>query len=147
MNETNWDLELKNISREFDGLPAAPVISLDNARKAAEKHARELRAARNAAIGTWARAALVAAVAVALYYWPYARECGVGLFAFMGAGASVAAGALWVMALSWKWRLARANAAGMLLVIASLAILASQVLPRVGYAKVDPAHPKVWLCK
>ena len=145
MNETNWDLELKSISREFDGLPGAPVSSLDNARRAAEKHARQVRATRNAAIGTWVRAGLVAAVAGSLYYWPYARECGAGLFAFMGAGLVITAGALWVMALAWKWRLGRASAAGMVLVIASLAILASQVLPRVGYAKVD--QPKVWLCK
>ena len=29
----------------------------------------------------------------------------------------------------------------------ALALLASEILPRVGYAKVDVAQPPVWLCR
>lgn len=144
---TNWDKELQFISREFDGLPAQPVGTLEPARKAAAEHAKQQRAIRNAMLGVWARALLLTALAVGMFFWPYAKACGVGLFGFMGAAVLIGGTAVWVVTLSWSQRLPRAHALGFLLIIASLVLLAGEVLPRVGYARTDAANPPSWLCR
>jgi hypothetical protein len=146
-NPTNWDRELQFISREFDGLPAEPVSKLDSARKAAEKHAKQQRVVRNAMFGVWARALLLTALAAGMFFWPYSKSCGVGLFGFMGAAVLIGAAAVWVVTLSWGQRLPRAHALGFVLIIASLALITGEVLPRVGYAKTDAANPPRWLCQ
>lgn len=145
MTATNWDQELKRIEREFHGMSPDPVIKLDSARAAAEKHALERRRSRNTAIAVWARLALVVALAAAINFWPYARACGAGLYAYMGAAGIVGAGAIWVAASSWSARLARAHMLSMVMLIASLALLALEVAPRVGYARVEGPAPG-WRC-
>lgn len=147
MSQTDWDRELKRIEREFEGGSADPVIRLDNSRKAAGRHAKDQRKARTVALAVWVRLILVVALAAGMYFWPYARACGVGLFGYMGAATLVGAGSLWVSASSWQARLVRAHAASMLMLIVALALLASQILPRIGYAKVNAAHPQVWMCR
>lgn len=145
MTATNWDQELKRIEREFHGMSPDPVIRLDSARAAAEKHAQERRRNRRAAIAVWARLALVVALAAAINAWPYPRACGAGLFAYMGAAGIAGTGAIWVAASSWTARLAGAHMLSMVVLIASLALLALEVAPRVGYAKVDGPAP-AWRC-
>lgn len=146
MSQTDWDRELKRIEREFEGGSADPIIRLDNSRKAAGRQVKDQRKAGNGALAVWVRLFLVVALAVGMYFWPYARACGVGLFGYMGAASLVGAGSLWVSASSWQARLVRAHAVAMLMLIIALALLASQILPRVGYAKVDPAQAPEWLC-
>lgn len=145
MTATNWDSELKRIEREFHGMSPDPVIKLDNARAAAEKHAQERRRSRNAAIAVWARLALVVALVAAINVWPYPRACGAGLFAYLGAAGIVGTGAIWAAASSWSARLARAHMLSMVLLIASLALIALEVAPRVGYARVEGPAP-AWRC-
>lgn len=147
MSQTDWDRELKRIEREFEGGSADPIIRLDSARKAADRHAKDQKKVRSGALAVWVRLVLVVALAVGMYFWPYARACGVGLFGYMGAATLMGAGALWVSASSWQARLVRAHAASMLMLIVALALLASQILPRVGYAKVDAAQPPAWMCR
>ena len=147
MSQTDWDRELKRIEREFEGGSADPIIRLDHSRKVAERHAKDQKKVRIGALAVWVRLVLVVALAVGMYFWPYARACGVGLFGYMGAATIVGAGSLWVSASSWQARLVRAHAVSMLMLIVALALLASEILPRVGYAKVDVAQPPVWLCR
>jgi hypothetical protein len=144
---TDWNRELKFISQEFDGHTSPSVATLDKARKAAKQHARAQRTVRNTIMGVWARTLLVTALAGGLYFWPYSRACGVGLFGFMGAALLIGAGAVWIVTLSWNQRLARAHAAGLLLVLTSLVLLGTEILPRVGYARTDPVHPPRWVCQ
>ena len=146
MSQTDWDRELKRIEREFESGSPDPIIRLDNTRKAGGRHAREQRKTSVGAMAVWVRVALVVALAVGMYFWPYPRACGAGLFAYMGAATLVGTGALWAAASSWQARLARAHAASMLMFIVALALLATQILPRVGYAAVDPASPPSWMC-
>jgi hypothetical protein len=146
VSHTDWDRELKRIEREFEGGSADPIIRLDNSRKTAGRHARDQRKARAGALVVWVRVALVVALAVGIYFWPYARACGFGLYSYMGAATLLGTGSLWAATSSWQARLARAHAASMLMFILALALLATQVLPRVGYAKVDPASPPTWKC-
>jgi hypothetical protein len=142
----NWDIELKSIEREFSGLPSLPSAGAQNARRAAERSAQQQRDAGRAALGAWARLLLVVGLAGGLYAWPYARECGVGLYSYMGAQSLVLAGALWVVAWTWRWRMVRTHALALMMALVGLLLIGSQALPRVGYAKVDPANPPRWSC-
>ena len=140
MSQLDWDRELKRIEREFDGGSPDPVIRLENTRKTSHRHGR------GRAWAVWLRLFLVAGLAVGMYFWPYPRTCGVGLFSFMGAATLVGAGSLWVAASSWQARLVKPHAVSMLMLVVALGLLASQIMPRVGYAKVDAARPPSWLC-
>lgn len=148
MSPTDWDRELKRIEREFDSGSPDPIIRLENSRKpAADRHPRNQRNGGPSSLAAWVRVALVVALAVGIYFWPYARACGVGLFSYMGASALLVTGSLWAATSSWQARVARAHAASMLMLIVALAVLATQVLPRIGYAKVDASNPPMWNCR
>jgi hypothetical protein len=146
MSDINWDVELRKLERQLDGLPPEPSSSQQNTRRAAERRTRQREDSQSAVIGASARVSLVAALAAALAFWPYARECGAGLFLYLGAQAVVAAGALWVVAFTWRTRMAKTHALALVMVVCGLALVAAQVLPRVGYANVDPSHPPRWRC-
>lgn len=146
MSGVNWKVELAKIEREYDGLPPEPSAGALNAKRASERQAQLRQDAQTAAIGAWARLILVAALAVALVFWPYARDCGAGLFVYVGAEALIVAGALWVVAWTWRWRIAKTHGLALMLVLYALALIGAQVAPRVGYAKVDAAHPQQWSC-
>jgi hypothetical protein len=146
MSSINWNAELAKLEREFDGLPPRPrptptpteIRKRRVVQKQADKHASDL--------AVWARLVLVAALAGALGFWPYASECGAGLYTFIGASAMVFAGGSWVATWTWRNRLARTHVLALVLTLAGMAIVAHQVLPRVGYARVDPSNPPQWSC-
>ena len=146
MSDMDWGAEVRKLEREFVGLPPEPTAGALKARQNAERRAQEHRDAVKARIGATARLVLVASLAGALYFWPYARECGSGLFAYMAAEALIGSGALWVVAFTWRHRLARAHAVAFLMLLGALALLAAEVLPRVGYARADPTHLRQWWC-
>jgi hypothetical protein len=146
MSGIDWNTELKKLERDFVGLPPAPSAGSVKAKKDADRRAQERLEAAQAKIGAIFRMTLVAALAGSLYFWPYARTCGFGLYAYMAAEALIAAGALWVVTFTWRHRLARAHGVAFVLFIGALVLLAIEVLPRVGYAAVDPAHPARWAC-
>jgi hypothetical protein len=142
----DWNAELRRIEREFDGLPPEPSPAQVKAQRAAERRAEERRRERAAKRGVFVRAALVAALAAAIGFWPYHRDCGVGLFAYMGAEGMVVAGGLWLMVCTWRQRMARTHAVGLIMMLWGLMLVAHQALPRVGYATSDPAKPSRWVC-
>lgn len=146
MSGVNWKVELAKIEREYDGLPPEPSPGALNAKRASERLAQLRQDAQTAAIGAWARLLLVAALAGALVFWPYARECGAGLFVYMGAEALIVAGALWVVTWTWRWRMAKTHGLALMMVLYALALIGAQVAPRVGYAKVNATHPQQWWC-
>jgi hypothetical protein len=147
VSQTNWDRELKRIEREFDSGAGDPFIRLEPSRKPAERQVSGPRRTSPSALAVWGRLLLVIALAIGMYYWPYARVCGFGLYAYMGAAILIGAGALWAATSSWQARMARAHGASMLLFILALALVAAQVLPRVGYANVDSSQPPAWSCR
>lgn len=146
MSETNWNVELRKIEREFSGLPKEPSQAEINARRASERLAKQRQDAVNATIGASARLSLVAVLATAVSFWPYARECGFGLFAFLASEGLILAGAFWVFTYTWRFHLAKLHGLALAMVLGALALISLQVLPRVGYAKVDTAHPQQWTC-
>jgi len=142
MQKINWEIELAKLEREFDGRPPNPTRPSLAVQPAPRPGVSE----RAAALAVWVRVVLVAALAGALAVWPYARSCGPGLFAFLGACAMIVLGGVWVSVCTWRSRMAFAHTLGFGLVLAGLVAVGLQVLPRIGYAKVDPGHPLQWVC-
>lgn len=146
MTHVDWNEELKKIEREYDGLPPEPSPAELRALRAEEHREQRLRGERAARRGVLARLLLVGALAAALFAWPYGRQCGPGLYAYLAAGAMVAVGGLWVVFGTWRHRMAKTHGAALLLVLWGLTFLAAQVLPRTGYARTDTGLPKAWRC-
>jgi len=144
MSEVDWNAELRKIEREFDGLPPEPSPAQLKAKRAAERREEERRRDRAAKLGVQARVALVTVLAAAIVFWPYRRECGVGLYTYMGAEGMVIAGGLWLMVCTWRQRMAKTHGVALVMILWGLMLVAHQVLPRVGYAK--SAKPSYWVC-
>ena len=147
MSDVNWNVELRKLEREFGGLPPEPTAAEQNARRAAERRARELQDAINARIGAAVRSVLVAALGAALYFWPYDRACGLGLSAYLAAAVVFTVGALWVFAYSWRHRLAKTHGAALLMLLAGIALVAAQALPRLPAPWIDAAYRHEWSCR
>src|SRR4051812_9938326 len=104
MADIDWNVELRKIEREYDGLPTEPAADQVRLKRAAEKRARDQQEATNAMIGGSIRLVLVALLAAAATFWPYPNRCGGGLFIYLWVDAVLFAGAIWVVAYTWRWR-------------------------------------------
>jgi cation transport ATPase len=144
--ENDWKSQLKKIEREFDGLPPEPSPAFKKMQTESERRAQEKSQQRSALIGATARLVLVLGLGVALAMWPYENACGSGLFGYVGVEAVMLIGGLWVAVSTWKSRLAKTHIVSLLIVLAALTLIAAEVLPRAGYAQVDPKHPPTWWC-
>lgn len=147
MGEINWLTELRKIEREFDGLPPEPTPTELRIRRAAEQRAEKLRRERATLLGVLARFLPVVGLAGAIVLWPYHRGCGTGLFVYLGAEGVIVVGGLWLVACTWRARLAKTHGVALILVLWGLMLIGHQILPRVGYAKTDAAHPAQWWCE
>jgi hypothetical protein len=146
MSEIDWNAELRKVERQFDGLPPEKTPEERRAQRATDQLAQERRDQDAAAVGAWARLVLVALLVGTIQLWPYARECGAGLFVFVGAEAVIVAGGLWVAVYTWRGSLAKTHVLALTMALWGAALVSVEVLPRVGYAKVDPTHPPGWSC-
>lgn len=146
MAQDDWSTQLKKIEREFEGLPPEPSPAYKKMQSEEERRAQERVERRAAVIGSSARLVLVFALGVALAIWPYERACGSGLAGYLGVEAVIVVGGLWVAFTTWRARLARMHILSLLIVLAGLVLLAVDVLPRVGYATVDPKNPPHFSC-
>ena len=146
MGDINWLTELRKIEREFDGLPPEPTPTELRARRTAEQRADRLRKERATLFGVLGRLILVMALAGAIVLWPYHRECGTGLFVYLGADGVIIIGGLWLVACTWRARMAKTHGAALILVLWGLMLIGQQILPRVGYAKTNAAQPPQWWC-
>ena len=146
MADDDWSTKLKKIEREFQGLPPEPSLAFKKMQSEEERRAQERAKQRVAAIGAGARLILVFALFGALAVWPYENSCGFGLFGYLGAEAAIVAGGLWVAFTTWRARLPKMHAFSLLVILVGLGLIAVEVLPRTGYASVDPKHPPVFWC-
>jgi cation transport ATPase len=146
MSENDWTTQLKKIEREFDGLPPEPSPGAIRAQSEAERRAQQSAQERSAALGASARLFLVLALGGAIFLWPYARDCGSGLFTFIAVEAVLVVGGLWVAIYAWRHRMPKTHMLSLLLALGGLVLIAGEVLPRNGYAAVDPRNPPQWWC-
>lgn len=146
MAQDDWSTQLKKIEREFDGLPPEPSPAYRKLQSEEGRRAQERSQQRTAAISAGARLVLVFALGVALAFWPYERACGSGLFGFLGVEAMIVVGGVWVAFTTWRYRLPRMHTLSLLIILAGLTLISAEILPRIGYASVDPKHPATFSC-
>ena len=142
MSEVDWNRKLREIEREYDGLPPEPSPSAQRTKKMAEQEARDRVSRRWVLV----RTVLVLALSVAIVFWPYESACGLELGGYLAAISTVALGGVWIATLSWRHRMPLTHTLSMVVVIWGLAILARETLPRVGYARPDAARA-AWRCR
>jgi len=141
-----WTTLLRRLEREFDGLPPRPSREDVRARLATERRTQERRDQRLTVLGAWVRVVLIAVLAAAIYFWPYPRACGLGLFAYLGVEGLIVAGGLWVFVWTWRARTGFAHAMASAIILWGCVLIGAQVLPRVGYAKVENPRAVQWSC-
>ena len=146
MGEIDWDTELRKIEREYSGLPPEPSPSQQKAKREMERAAAERRAQRRGQLGVYVRLVPVLTLSGALLFWPYPTRCGTHLYAFLGAIGATALAGLWLVALTWKWRMPLTHALAMAIVAWGALVAGREVLPRVGYARADAARPAGFSC-
>lgn len=144
--ENDWSTKLKNIEREWEGLPPEPSPAFKKLQSEEERRAQERAKQRVAMMGAGARLILVFALFGALAIWPYANDCGWGLFGYLGAEAVIIAGGLWVAFTTWRARLPKMHTLSLVIILVGLGLIAAEVLPRVGYASADPKNPPQFWC-
>jgi hypothetical protein len=146
VSEIDWDAELRKIDREYSGLPPEPSAASVKAKRELERRQQEEREQRVGRIGVYARMILVLALCVSIVFWPYSSRCGQQLYGFLGAVGAVICGGFWISALTWRWRMPKTHILSALVILWGITIAASEVLPRVGYAKADSERPVGWSC-
>ncbi len=142
MPQDDWSTQLKKIEREFEGLPPEPSPAYKKLQSEEQKRVKQ----RAAMIGGGARLVLVGALGVALAFWPYENACGSGLFGYLAVEIVIIIGGLWVAVSTWRAQLPRMHILSLLIALAGLVLVAVEILPRVGYAAVDPKHPPQFSC-
>jgi VIT1/CCC1 family predicted Fe2+/Mn2+ transporter len=90
----------------------------------------------------WSCVGLGVLLGAALPQWPYVKACGWWLGLYMAAVGIVVVAGLWGAHASWRSRLGFAHVIAVATIIWGLALMAQEVLPRVGYAKERLA----WRC-
>ena len=144
---SDWDAELKKIDKQLESMSDSALIPAPP--KNAAPAARNEVAAERATTRTWGaflRLALATALGVGILFWPYPTRCGFGLAGYLAAVAAVFAGGVWSSVWTWRHRTARAHVLSLLLILWGMVLGATELLPRLGYAKPDPARPSGWTC-
>lgn len=149
----DWDKEMAEIDKLMaadrppapsPGAPASPPATRQAAAAPAPRAvpATGTVARRRDTVGVWSMALLGALGAVALWYWPYTKSCGPMLYGYLIGVAAITGAGLVTMRSSWTHRRGVAHLVGLLTLLAGLAFLAAEVLPRTGYA----AESRTWTC-
>ena len=149
---TDWDKELRKIDQQLESLSDDALLPEQKGKggkpsKAAPPASAPAPAARKTStLGVMARLVLAIALGVAIMFWPYSTKCGMGLFGYLAASVVVIVAGGWSAIWTWRHRSASGHILSLLLILWGALLAAQQVLPRIGYAKPDPAHPAVWMC-
>jgi hypothetical protein len=152
----DWDKELADIDKiiaktppaqlaagsSSGATPDAPAPRAAAPRPAAAGTAVAAPVGRRAALSTWFRVLLGAALAVGMTQWPYFHACGTALFVYVGSIGVVGLAGLWGAVSSWRRRMGLAHTVSLLVLLAGGFLAASEILPRIGYAK----RAATWFC-
>lgn len=147
MTGIDWNVELRKIEREYDGLPPVPSNGELRARRAAEQRDQDRRHQTTALIGAWLRLILVVALAAALPWWPYPHRCGLELGAYASSIVLVPCASMWLAGCTWQRRLARTHVLSIALLVYGLGFAALRYVPRLGHADPTLVAPVAWRCE
>lgn len=164
MADRDWEKELAEIDRRIASTPDEALAPTAPAARAPGKTAvpapgRPAPAASTAApvpahrrdwkatVGLLFRILLVGVVLAAAVVWPYETRCGGWLAAYLATIGVAALGGIWSAVAAWRHRAAFVHLLSLGVVVTAAVLAAMEVLPRVGYAMPDPAHPAMWVCR
>ena len=142
----DFDAEMKKIDRKLESMSDEALLPTPRKATPAAQAAVAEQRRTTSTFGVMARLLLVTLLGGAMLFWPYDARCGLGLAAYLGATAVVALGGVWSAVWSWRHRAARAHVLSLLILLWGIVLAATEVLPRVGYARPTAAHPPVWSC-
>ncbi len=138
----DWDKELAEVDKLIAGLDASqegahPAAPARQGPGAAEKLAHDrARESRQMTAKTWVLFSLALALGSALtWFWPYGRDCGTALYAYLSSTAMFGFVSLWSVVQSWRTRSVVVHSLSIALLLWTSFLGAREVLPRVGYAK------------
>lgn len=135
MSEGNWDKELAKIDKQLESVSDAQLFPDKRGASPAQK--AEV-AAERATTSSWPaiiRLVLSVALGVGILFWPYGNRCGLGLGGYLFGVTAVAVSGVWSAVWTWRHRTGRAHALSILLIVWGLVLGATEILPRIGYAK------------
>jgi hypothetical protein len=138
----DWDKELAKIDKQLESVSDAQLFP---EKKGAPPAQKAQVAADRATTKSWPaiiRLGLSVALGVGILFWPYANRCGFGLAGYLIAVTAVAGSGVWSALWTWRHRAGRAHALSILLLVWGLVLGATEVLPRIGYAK----QSLTWSC-
>ena len=134
MSDIDWNLELAKIEREYDGLPPERSRTQLRLQKIQEIAAKDRLYEQLSLIGLWTRLILVAVLAFSLFLWPYGRNCGFPLVAFLLSNTTVIVGGVLLAVRGWRDRLVPVFLGSGLCVVVAWTVIALHTLPRLGYS-------------
>lgn len=138
----NWDKELADIDRvigrQGGEAPASRAVTPGPSQPPSP---RSPARAGSVAL-TWFWVLLAVGLAVALPLWPYQRTCGLKAIFFLGATGLTALVGVLAAASSWANRRGFAHLLSLVAIAWAGVMAASEVLPRVGYAR----EVRTWTC-
>ena len=146
MTGIDWNVQLKKIERQFDGIPTPPTPSQLRLQREQERRAQQRQKKREETWGAATRVVLVLSLGALINAWPYDRACGAGLAGYMTASGLIIAGGIWAAASTWAHRTPKLHALALLGIAWGIILIGSQVLPRVGYTKIDRRNVPAWKC-
>jgi hypothetical protein len=138
----DWDKELAKIDKQLESVSDAQLFP---EKKDASPAQKAQVVGDRAAAASWPailRLSLSVALGIGILFWPYANRCGIGLAGYLIAVIAVAASGIWSAVWTWRHRAARAHILSGLLIGWGLILGATEVLPRIGYAK----QALMWSC-
>jgi hypothetical protein len=145
VSDINWNVELRKIEREFNGLPPERSRTQIRLQRIQAIVAKNRLAERLSLMGIWARLGLVAALTLSVFWWPYGRQCGLPLVAFLSANAMVIVGAIALGVRTWRDRMAWVFAGAALCAVIAWTTIALHALPRLGYSPLG-GQAAGWSC-
>ena len=142
MTDRDWAKEMAEIDKQLESVSDQQLFP---EKKGAAPAETSTVAGDRAVANSWPavlRLMLSVLLGVAILFWPYEHRCGLGLAGYLFAVAAVAGGGVWSAVWTWRHRTGRAHALSILLLVWGLTLGATEVLPRIGYAKESLA----WSC-
>ena len=159
---TDWDKELAKIDKQLASISDEELMKANAPPPVAATSKKGTVPAAPAAgappvVGRpprkWAlylRLGIALAMAIGILFWPHAQysiACGVNLFLYLGASVLITGAGMWSAIWSWRHRAGAAHVLSLAIMVWGLVVGASEVLPRVGYAKTPGDVPPTWLCE
>ncbi len=149
----DWDKQMAEIDKAMSKLPQEPPRTEPPQRRATGADVPQAapggKGASVAAVPrrggmfwVWTRLILVSLLAGGLAFWPYQRECGLGLAGYMLTLMLVCSVGVWTAVDTWRMKRGLPHVLALVVALSGLLLLAHEFALRTGYASIQYG----WLC-